>query len=73
MRGQVTSLRKRLIGERLAIEARISAHDRDVLDAVPADDGAGDDQDDVILSDDLDVQRLRQVKKALARLETEGS
>jgi RNA polymerase-binding transcription factor DksA len=64
--------------ERHAIEARIAATQLNVMDTVRDEEGVGDDEDegqrvydreDGIVSNELDVQQLEQVKKALARID----
>lgn len=75
---EIARLRKKLTAERRAIEKRISARESDIMDTVRDEDGVGDDQDeglrvydreDEIVSNELDVQQLEQVKKALARID----
>jgi RNA polymerase-binding transcription factor DksA len=75
---EIVRLKKKLIAERLAIEKRISARQSDIMDTVRDEDGVGDDEDegfnvydreDNIVSDELDVQQLEQVNKALARID----
>ena len=75
---QLARFRKKLLDERRAIEARVSARDRDITDTVRDEEGASDseyegqrlyDREDQIVSNELDQQMLQQVKKALARID----
>jgi RNA polymerase-binding transcription factor DksA len=75
---QVTHFKKKLMEERHAIEARIAARQRQVMDTVRDEEGVGDNEDeaqlvydreDSITSSELDEQQLEQVKKALARID----
>lgn len=75
---QIAHFRKKLVDERRAIEARISARRGDIMDTVRDEEGVGDDDDeaqliydreDSIVSNELDDQQLQQVKKALARID----
>ena len=75
---QIAGFRKKLVEERRAIEARLSARERDIGDTVRDEEGVGDDADegqrvyereDEIVSNELDAQQLDQVKKALARID----
>ena len=75
---QLARLRKKLVDERHAIEGRIAARETDIMDTVRDEEGVGDaedeaqrlyDREDEIVSNELDVQQLTQVKKALARIE----
>ena len=75
---QIARFRKKLIAERRAIEARIAARQGDIMDTVRDEEGVGDEEDetqlvyereDDIVSNELDVQQLDQVKKALARID----
>jgi len=75
---QIARFREQLTAERRAIEARIAAREGDIMDTVRDEEGVGDNEDeaqlvydreDGIVSDELDVQQLEQVKKALARID----
>lgn len=75
---QIDHFRKMLTAERQAIEARIAAREGDIMDTVRDEEGVGDNEDeaqldydrqDGIVSNELDVQQLDQVKKALARID----
>jgi RNA polymerase-binding transcription factor DksA len=75
---QIARFRKKLLAERLAIETRIAAREGGVMDTVRDEEGVGDNEDeaqlvydreDDIVSNELDVQQLEQVKKALARVD----
>ena len=75
---QIAHFRTRLVEERRLIEARISARETDIRDTVRDEEGVGDsddeavrlyDREDEIVSNELDVQQLQQVKKALARID----
>ena len=75
---QIARLRKKLVEERRAIEARIAAREGDIMDTVRDEEGVGDsddeaqllyDREDGIVSNELDEQQLEQVKKALARID----
>lgn len=75
---QLAQFRKQLLVEQRAIEARIRSKDLDIGDTVRDEEGVGDDEDeaqriydreDGIVSNELDAQQLRQVKKALARID----
>ena len=63
----IARLRKKLVAERRAIEARIAGRDRDIMDTVRDEEGVGDDDDeaqriydreDGIVSNELDSQQL---------------
>lgn len=75
---QIARFRTKLMAERRAIETRIAAREGDIMDTVHDEEGVGDNEDeaqlvydreDGIVSNELDVQQLEQVKKALARME----
>jgi RNA polymerase-binding transcription factor DksA len=75
---RIAHFRKKLIEEQRAIEARIAARQSDIMDTVRDEEGVGDDDDeaqriydreDGIVSNEIDAQQLRQVKKALARID----
>ena len=75
---QIARFRNMLMAERRAIEGRITAREGDIMDTVRDEEGVGDNEDeaqlvydreDGIVSDELDVQQLEQVKKALARID----
>ena len=75
---QIARLRRKLVEERQAIEARIVAREGDIMDTVRDEEGVGDsddeaqllyDREDGIVSNELDEQQLEQVKKALARID----
>jgi RNA polymerase-binding transcription factor len=75
---QIAGFRMKLIEERRAIEARIAARQGDIMDTVRDEEGVGDNEDeaqlvydreDGIVANELDVQQLAQVKKALARID----
>lgn len=75
---QIAHFRKKLITERAAIEKRIAARTGDIMETVRDEEGVGDsedeaqrlyDREDQIVSNDLDMQQLQQVKKALARID----
>jgi RNA polymerase-binding transcription factor DksA len=75
---QIAHFRKKLVDERRAIEARITAREGDVMDTVRDEEGVGDREDegqllyereDSIVSNELDSQQLEQVKRALARID----
>jgi RNA polymerase-binding transcription factor DksA len=75
---QLARFRKTLMDERRAIEKRIFAREGDITDTVREEEGVGDsednalrlyDREDDIVSNELDVQQLAQVKKALARID----
>lgn len=75
---QLARFRLRLVEERHAIEARIAARQGDIMDTVRDEEGVGDledegqriyDREDEIVSNELDQQQLRQVNKALARMD----
>ena len=75
---QVAEFKKRLVQERRAIEARIAGRAGDIMDTVRDEEGVGDNEDeaqliydreDGIVSNELDVEQLEQVKKALARID----
>ena len=75
---QLARFRTKLTSERRAIEARIAAREGDIMDTVHDEEGVGDNEDeaqlvydreDGIVSNELDVQQLEQVKKALARID----
>lgn len=69
--------RERLLEERGAIEQRIAARDRSIRDTVRSEQGVGDrddeaqrlyDREDQMVSNELDVQHLAQVNRALDRI-----
>jgi RNA polymerase-binding transcription factor DksA len=75
---QIARFRNKLTAERRAIEARIGAREGGIKDTVRDEEGVGDNEDeaqlvydreDGIVSDELDVQQLEQVTKALARID----
>jgi RNA polymerase-binding transcription factor DksA len=75
---QIAQFRKKLLSERAAIEDRIAARQGDVMDTVRDEEGVGDSDDeaqriyereDGIVSNELDVQQLVQVNRALARVD----
>jgi RNA polymerase-binding transcription factor DksA len=75
---QIARFRNILMAERRAIERRIAGREGDIMDTVRDEEGVGDNEDegqlvydreDGIVSNELDVQQLEQVKKALARIE----
>ena len=75
---QIARFRKELTAELRAIEARIAARQGGITDTVRDEEGVGDNEDeaqlvydreDNIVADELDVQQLEQVKKALARID----
>ncbi len=75
---QIAQFRKKLLSERAAIEDRIAAREGDVMDTVRDEEGVGDSDDeaqriyereDGIVSNELDVQQLVQVNRALARVD----
>ena len=75
---QIARFRNMLMAERRAIEGRIAAREGDIMDTVHDEEGVGDNEDeaqlvydreDGIVSNELDVQHLEQVKKALARID----
>jgi len=75
---QIAHFRSKLIAERRTIEARIGATQGDIMDTVRDEEGVGDNEDEAqlvyerengIVSNQLDLQQLQQVKKALARID----
>jgi RNA polymerase-binding transcription factor DksA len=75
---QIARFRKKLVGEQRAIEERIAAREGDIMDTVREEEGVGDaadegqriyDREDDIVSNELDMQHLEQVKRALARID----
>ena len=75
---QLAHFRQKLIEERLAIEKRVAARETDIMDTVRDEEGVGDhhdeavriyDREDELVSNELDMQQLEQVKKALARID----
>ncbi len=75
---QIARLRRKLIEERRAIEARIGAREGEIMDTIRDEEGVGDtedeaqllyDREDEIVSNQLDMRQLEQVKKALARMD----
>lgn len=75
---QIAEFKKRLVQERHAIEVRIAAREGDITDTVRDEEGVGDNEDeaqliydreDGLVSNELDLEQLEQVKKALARID----
>lgn len=75
---QIAHFKTKLIQERRAIEARIASREGDIEDTVRDEEGVGDNEDeaqlvydreDGIVSNELDMEQLEQVKKALARID----
>ena len=75
---QLAHFKTKLLQERDAIEARISGREGDIRDTVRDEEGVGDNEDeaqrvygreDGIVSNELDVEQLEQVNKALARID----
>lgn len=75
---QIAHFKTKLIQERRTIESRIAAREGDIMDTVRDEEGVGDNEDeaqsvydreDEIVSNEIDVQQLEQVKKALARID----
>jgi RNA polymerase-binding transcription factor DksA len=75
---QIAHFHRRLLEERGVIERRIAAREGDIMDTVRDEEGVGDsddeaqrlyDREDDLVSNELDTQQLKQVKKALARID----
>ncbi len=75
---EIGRFRERLEAERVAIEARIAARDRDIQETVQEESGVGDtgdeslriyDREDETDANDLDRETLEQVNRALDRIE----
>ncbi len=74
----IRRFRGRLEAERDAIQARITTRDRDIQETVEEESGVGDagdesiriyDREDEVDANDLDVETLEQVVRALARID----
>lgn len=75
---QLAQFQKKLLQERRAIELRVAAREGNIAETLRDEEGVGDredegqrlyDREDAIVSNELDLQQLEQVKKALERID----